>query len=156
VPSFGFFANVGAISMQDNDKLCGGIPDINLPLCSFQLPKKKHMLFIIPIVLTTAATLHTGIALPSSHYVHEGKNKNPFNNVHACPPFVSYALLAIATDDFMTINLLVSRSFGIVYKGNLHDESGESSNLVAIKMLKLQSPGSIKSFRAECEALRYL
>ena len=39
VPNFGVFANSTAISVESNGKLCGGINDLNLPTCSFQLPK---------------------------------------------------------------------------------------------------------------------
>jgi receptor kinase-like protein len=159
VPSFGVFANASAISMQGNEKLCGGIPDIHLTPCSFQLPKKKHMLLMIPIVVTTTATL---FILALLYFLHtkckKGRTEVPSTmsmHMHA-HPLVSYAQLVVATDGFSTINLLGSGSFGTVYKGNLHGESGESSNLVAVKVLKLQSPGSIKSFRAECEALRHL
>jgi receptor kinase-like protein len=140
--------------MQDNEKLCDGIPNIHLPLCSFQLRKKKHMLFIIPIALTTVATLFIPALLYFLHTMcMKGRIETPSTMSMHSHPFVSYAWLAIATNGFLTINLLVSRSFGIVYKGNLHDKSGESSNLVAVKMLKLHCPRSIKSFRAEYEAL---
>jgi receptor kinase-like protein len=157
VPSFGIFANASAISIQGNDKLCGGIPDIHLPPCSFQLPKKKHVLLMIPIILTTAATL---FILALLYFLRtkckKGRTEIPSTMSMHGHPLVSYAQLAVATDDFSTINLLGSGSFGTVYKGNLHGESGESSNVVAVKVLKLQSPGSIKTFRAECEALRHV
>jgi receptor kinase-like protein len=157
VPSFGIFVNASVISMQGNDKLCGRIPDLHLPPCSFQIPKKKHMLLMIPIVITTAATL---FILPLLYFLctkcKKGRTEIPSTMSMHGHPLVSYAQLAVATDGFSTINLLGSGSFGTVYKGNLHGESGESSNLVAVKVLKLQSPGSIKSFRAECEALRHV
>jgi len=51
---------------------------------------------------------------------------------------------------------LGSGTFGSVYKGELEGHVGESTNLVAVKVLKLQTPGAVKSFVAECEALRNL
>ncbi|XP_010237630.2 receptor kinase-like protein Xa21 [Brachypodium distachyon] len=54
---------------------------------------------------------------------------------------------------FLTSNLLGSGSFGSVYKGEL-TQPGESASFVAVKVLKLQNPMALKSFTAECEALR--
>jgi serine/threonine protein kinase len=68
-------------------------------------------------------------------------------------PLISYSELVKATDGFSTSNLLGSGSFGSVYKGEL-DQPGESASLVAVKVLKLQTPMALKSFTAECEALR--
>ena len=47
-----------------------------------------------------------------------------------------------------------SGSFGSVYKGELSFQDCESTNLVAVKVLKLQTPKALKTFTAECEALR--
>ncbi|CAO2146958.1 unnamed protein product [Urochloa humidicola] len=71
-------------------------------------------------------------------------------------PLISYSQLVKATDGFSTCNLLGSGSFGSVYKGVLDYNAGESGNLVAVKLLKLQTPGALKSFTAECGALRNL
>jgi hypothetical protein len=49
---------------------------------------------------------------------------------------------------------LGSGAFQTVFKGHLGAQDGESINLVAVKVLKLQTPGELKSFIAECEALR--
>ncbi|KAF8694616.1 hypothetical protein HU200_038145 [Digitaria exilis] len=69
-------------------------------------------------------------------------------------PSISYSQLVKATDSFSPTNLLGSGSFGSVYKGELDGQDGESTNLVAVKVLKLQNPSALKSFIAECEALR--
>ena len=50
----------------------------------------------------------------------------------------------------------VSGSFGTVYRGELNGQEGETTNLVAVKVLKLQTPKALQSFTAECEALRVL
>ncbi|XP_077215565.1 uncharacterized protein LOC143850180 [Tasmannia lanceolata] len=63
---------------------------------------------------------------------------------------VSYAELLKATNGFSLSNLIGEGSYGSVYKGILdHDET-----LVAVKVFNLQQCGALKSFNAECEALR--
>uniref|UniRef100_K3ZM45 Receptor kinase-like protein Xa21 n=1 Tax=Setaria italica TaxID=4555 RepID=K3ZM45_SETIT len=155
VPSTGVFANSSGVSVQGNGRLCGGIPDLHLPLCSLQLPKKKHKLLAVPIVISIAATL----AILSSLYIlltwrRRSKTKTPSTMFMPGHPFISYSQLVKATDSFSPTNLLGSGPFGSVYKGELDDPDGESRNLVAVKVLKLQTPGALKSFIAECEALR--
>ncbi|KAF8665226.1 hypothetical protein HU200_054122 [Digitaria exilis] len=71
-------------------------------------------------------------------------------------PLISYSQLVRATDGFSETNLLGSGSFGSVYRGELNVQEGVSTNLVAVKVLKLQTPKALKSFTAECEALRVL
>ncbi|TVT96870.1 hypothetical protein EJB05_57949, partial [Eragrostis curvula] len=57
VPIFGAFANASAFSIRGNGKLCGGIPDLHLPRCSFHFPKRKQKHLVIPLVLSIIATL---------------------------------------------------------------------------------------------------
>ncbi|GJN04613.1 hypothetical protein PR202_ga22177 [Eleusine coracana subsp. coracana] len=48
-------------------------------------------------------------------------------------------------------------SFGSVYKGELlNGPEGESTYIVAVKVLRLQTPKALKTFTAECETLRYM
>jgi receptor kinase-like protein len=157
VPTFGVFANATTISIQGNDKLCGGVPDIHLPPCSFQSPKKKHILIVIPIVLTVSAAL---VVLVLLYLLRIQCNKRTTKIPLATPihgyPLVSYAQLVKATNGFSTSNLLGSGSFGTVYKGELGNQADEGIKHVAVKVLKLRTPGAVKSFVAECEALRNL
>ncbi|KAJ1270231.1 hypothetical protein BS78_06G038300 [Paspalum vaginatum] len=156
VPTFGVFANTTAFSVQGNGKLCGGIHDLHLPPCPLQLPKKKHKHFVVPIVISlVVATL----AVLSLLYVFltwrkRSKTKTPSTTFMQGHPLISYSELVKATDGFSPTNLLGSGSFGSVYKGELDGQDGGKTNLVAVKVLKLQNPRALKSFVSECEALR--
>ncbi|XP_058110863.1 probable LRR receptor-like serine/threonine-protein kinase At3g47570 [Magnolia sinica] len=63
---------------------------------------------------------------------------------------VSYAELFKATDGFSSANLIGAGSFATVYKGILH----HFGTMVAMKVFNLQQQGALRSFMAECEALR--
>ncbi|XP_062197181.1 receptor kinase-like protein Xa21 isoform X2 [Phragmites australis] len=157
VPTFGVFANSTAISIQGNGKLCGGIPDLHLPPCPLQLPKNKHKLLVIPIVISLVGTLIVlALLYKLLTWYKRNKTKIPSTTSMQGHPLISYSQLVKATDGFSAKYLLGSGSFGSVYKGELDGQVGESTNLVAVKVLKLQTPGAVKSFVAECEALRNL
>ncbi|KAG0530287.1 hypothetical protein BDA96_05G173100 [Sorghum bicolor] len=155
VPNVGVFANASQLSIQGNDKLCGGIPDLHLPPCLLHPLKKKHKLVVIPIVVSLASTL----AILSLVYIlltwrKRTKTRTPSTTLVQGHPLISYSQLVKATDGFSPTNLLGSGSFGSVYKGELDGQDAESKDLVAVKVLKLQNPRALKSFIAECEALR--
>ena len=63
---------------------------------------------------------------------------------------VSYGSILKATDEFSEQNLIGTGSFSAVYKGVLEP----FDIMVAIKVLKLETQGALKSFMAECEALK--
>uniref|UniRef100_A0A0E0IUH5 Receptor kinase-like protein Xa21 n=1 Tax=Oryza nivara TaxID=4536 RepID=A0A0E0IUH5_ORYNI len=158
VPTFGVFANATAISIQGNDMLCGGTPHMHLPPCSSQLPKNKHTLVVIPIVLSLVATVVALALLYIMLRIRCKKSRTETSSTTSMQghPLISYSQLVKATDGFSSTNLLGSGAFGSVYRGELDGQSSESANLVAVKVLKLQNPGALKSFTAECEALRNL
>ena len=67
---------------------------------------------------------------------------------------ICYSQRVKATDGFSMTNLLGSGSFGVVYKGGLDVQEGERENIVAVKVLKLQTRKALSTFVAEYEALR--
>ncbi|KAL6841103.1 hypothetical protein ACP4OV_029072 [Aristida adscensionis] len=155
VPDFGVFANITAISIQGNSKLCGGVPNLHLPTCPLQLPERKQKLLAIPIVTSLVTTLVILPLLCKLLIWHKKRTKKlPSTHPMQGHPLISYSQLVRATDGFSATNLLGSGSFGSVYKGELIVQEGESRNLVAVKVLKLQTPKALKSFTAECETLR--
>jgi serine/threonine protein kinase len=63
---------------------------------------------------------------------------------------VTYQMIVEATGAFSSDNLIGSGSFGSVYRGIFHPDE----TVVAVKVLYLHQPGALKSFVAECEALK--
>ncbi|KQK00472.1 receptor kinase-like protein Xa21 [Brachypodium distachyon] len=155
VPFIGVFANATAISMQGNGKLCGGIEDLHLPPCSLGSSRKHKFpvkTIIIPLVAVLSVTFLVYFLLTWNKQRSQG---NPLTASIQGHPSISYLTLVRATNGFSTTNLLGSGNFGSVYKGNLLEgDTGDLANIVAIKVLKLQTPGALKSFTAECEAIR--
>ncbi|XP_044979736.1 receptor kinase-like protein Xa21 [Hordeum vulgare subsp. vulgare] len=150
VPTFGVFANATATSVKGNVELCGGIPTLHLHPCSSQIPKRKHKLLVVPIVLSLITTL---VVLATLYRLAMGHKKNrteTFSSTSMNSHLkLSYSQLVDATDGFSAANFLGSGSFGVVYKGKL-----QAGHTVAVKVLKLQNPNGFLSFLAECEALR--
>ncbi|CAN6568644.1 unnamed protein product [Malus baccata var. baccata] len=124
IPIEGVFRNATATSIQGNTKLCGGIPEFQLPQCEFRHSSKRRL------------NLNLKLEDPSS-------DSEKF-------PKVSYQSLLKATDGFSSANLIGIGSFGSVYKGLL--DQGETTS--AIKVLNLARHGAFKSFIAKCEALK--
>ncbi|KAF8665842.1 hypothetical protein HU200_053921 [Digitaria exilis] len=128
VPNIGIFTNSTAISIQGNRNLCGGIPDLHLPPCSSLLPKKIHKFPLVPVLTCLIAAPFVLVLLYRLLTWHKKE-------------------LVKATDGFSANNFVGSGSFGSVYKER-------TTNLVAVKVLKLQTPKAHESFMSECEALR--
>ena len=66
---------------------------------------------------------------------------------------VSYNTLFEATDRFSSANLIGAGTFGSVYKVIL-DTPPHRPQVVAVKVFDMLHPEALKSFNAECEALR--
>ncbi|XP_058109122.1 probable LRR receptor-like serine/threonine-protein kinase At3g47570 [Magnolia sinica] len=155
LPKQGVFGNASRVSVLRNSKLCGGIHELQLPPCSSQAFKKrgnslasKVKFSVIGVVLCLISLLSFFTTL---HWVRKSRRKlfsvpsveDPFMNV-------SYAELFKATDEFSPANLIGTGGFGAVYKGFL-DRVG---TMVAVKVFNLQQQGALRSFMAECDALR--
>jgi serine/threonine protein kinase len=157
VPTVGVFSNASRISINGNGKLCGGIPNLHLTPCSLQQPKKRNKSPLVPVLIPViTALLILALLYKLLTWYKKSKEHIPSRMPMQGHPLVSYSQLVKATDGFSTSNLLGSGSFGAVYKGELEENPGETTNLVAVNVLKLQTPGALKSFTTECEALRNL
>ncbi|CDP11910.1 unnamed protein product [Coffea canephora] len=157
VPRQGIFGNGSAVSVVGNRRLCGGIPELQLPKCHPLGESKKNMKplrFIIPVVITSSFLVIVVISIPifrlRSFKRRRTQPKLP-NFLGRLFLRVSYTQLVQATNGFSAENLIGAGSSGFVYKGVL-TEGGNLS--VAIKVFNLQHHGAFKSFIAECDAMR--
>ncbi|XP_056683555.1 putative receptor-like protein kinase At3g47110 isoform X2 [Spinacia oleracea] len=155
VPTEGIFLNASAFDIRGNIRLCGGIPEFHLNPCpaTKKGKTKKHfgLKYILPSLLLIL--LFGFILLLSVLYCT--RNKREQKSLPSTPskhffPKISFQELFNATDGFSEANFIGSGAFGDVYKGILREEG----TTVAVKVLKLQQPGALKSFIAECNALR--
>jgi hypothetical protein len=156
VPDFGVFMNSTAISVQGNGKLCGGIPSLHLAACPVRLAKRKHKFLVIPIVIPLAMALLVLPLLCKMICWHKKRKSKSPSATHFVQghPMIAYSELVTATDGFCATSLLGSGSYGSVYKGEINNQQGEGTTIVAVKVLRLQNPKALKSFTAECDALR--
>ncbi|KAJ1295507.1 hypothetical protein BS78_01G229400 [Paspalum vaginatum] len=155
VPKDGIFLNTTAVSVVGNGGLCGGIPQLKLPLCA-RYPTDTHsrnnakMISIVAGILFLASLVVLfSIIRWRSKPRREETHESLLGGQHLR---ISYAELANATNDFSSENLVGVGSFGSVYKGTMMNNG---QHLVfAVKVFNIQVRGAFKSFDAECETLR--
>ncbi|XP_058110906.1 probable LRR receptor-like serine/threonine-protein kinase At3g47570 [Magnolia sinica] len=155
LPKQGVFRNASGVSVLGNSKLCGGIEELKLPECSSQASKKLGMSLASKVKFSIIGVVLCLISLScffTTLYWVRKSRKKPSVPPSVEDPFmiVSYADLFKATDGFSSANLIGTGSFGSVYKGT---QDGDGT-VFAVKVLNLQQQGALRSFMAECEALR--
>ncbi|KAG9453965.1 hypothetical protein H6P81_006869 [Aristolochia fimbriata] len=168
VPKGGIFRNANAISVAGNRYLCGGISELRLPACPvLSTQKRRRFSAVHTAVAAILAVLSVVLCiLVCLLLVRKSRRKNSSSlrgrtlkvsyselnraNLEDRYLTVSYAVLFEATDGFSSANLLGVGAFGSVYKGLLNQ--GETP--VAVKVLNLDQQGALRSFVAECEALK--
>ncbi|XP_057475923.1 probable LRR receptor-like serine/threonine-protein kinase At3g47570 [Actinidia eriantha] len=145
VPTEGIFKNVSATSLIGNSKLCGGVPELQLPKCE----TKKRSTFSLKFV---SCGLVGAILLMGFVYWFWFKKKSSETSSVSLEHSllrVSYQDLLKATDGFSSANLIVVGSFGSLYKGFFSD-----GMVVAVNVRNLLHRGASTSFLAECITLR--
>ncbi|KAM7466621.1 hypothetical protein LguiB_014183 [Lonicera macranthoides] len=153
LPTKGVFSNAGAISIEDNNGVCGGIYELRLPKCN-KTSLKKRLLSSLYIVLIVLGSLLIVVFMVSSFiifFLKKKKREQSSSGSLRKELFlkVSYGDLLKATNGFSSTNLIGVGSFGSVYKGMLDHDNTE----VAVKVLNLERQGASKSFIVECETL---
>lgn len=153
VPTEGAFRNRSAITVVGNNRLCGGIPELQLPKCPKMKRKKGNLSLALTstiLIFLVLVGVSTAIFFLSCWF----KKKNKVTSVQSLPrqPFMkmSYKMLLKATGGFSSSNLIGTGSFGSVYKGILEQDE----KIIAVKVLNLQHGGAFRSFMTECKALR--
>ncbi|KAK2633139.1 hypothetical protein EUGRSUZ_L00469 [Eucalyptus grandis] len=153
LPTGGVFRSAISTSVVGNKKLCGGLPDFQLPKCYYKESKRTRISGIAKILISTISAL-VGVAciLSLLYFFWFRQNKNASASSSSEDGFlhVSYHNLLKATCGFSSTNLLGMGNFGSVYRGLLD----QTQSVVAIKILDLTCEGAPKSFIAECEVLR--
>ncbi|KAH9769121.1 putative LRR receptor-like serine/threonine-protein kinase [Citrus sinensis] len=153
VPIEGVFKNATITSVLGNLKLCGGIPEFQLPTCISKESKHKKLTLALKLALAIISGL-TGLSLALSFLIlclvrKRKEKKNPSSPINSFPN-ISYQNLYNATDGFASANEIGVGSFGSVYKGIL--DQGKTT--VAVKVFNLLHHGAFKSFIAECNTLK--
>jgi len=154
IPDGGPFKNFTTQSFMHNGALCGNLR-LHVPPCGKQdkkmsMVKKILLKCILPIVVSAILVVACIICFRI-------KRKNVENTLErglsalGAPRRISYYELVQATNGFNESKLLGRGSFGSVYEGILPD--GE---MIAVKVIDLQSEAKSKSFDAECNAMRNL
>uniref|UniRef100_A0A6J0PE14 Receptor kinase-like protein Xa21 n=1 Tax=Elaeis guineensis var. tenera TaxID=51953 RepID=A0A6J0PE14_ELAGV len=157
VPTKGIFNNATAISLLDNDGLCGGIPELHLPACPRKSSEKSGRSYLVRVVipiLCTISCLTLIIRFVFFYWKQKPRKdtRSPASSLDDKYPKVSYRELAEATDGFSSTNLIGAGRYGSVYKGSLL----RGNAAVAVKVFNLKQLGAIKSIVAECDALKII
>ncbi|XP_038718964.1 putative receptor-like protein kinase At3g47110 isoform X2 [Tripterygium wilfordii] len=147
----GIFANASSISINGNDKLCGGITELLLQKCSWKRDRKRLSAKVI-IFATISAIFVFGLLCSLAIFcaLRTKRRKSTALSSEKWRLDLSYQELMKSTNGFSLENLIGSGSFGSVFKGILPGDG----KAIAVKVINLQQQGALKSFIDECNALR--
>ncbi|KAK4713361.1 hypothetical protein R3W88_019268 [Solanum pinnatisectum] len=143
------FRNGTAISISGNRKLCGGIPELELPICPNADPGGNDKSRSIKLMIPLLSGLFALVFIMSLVIIIRLRKARGEPSLTSSP--VTYETLYRATNGFSSANLIGNGSFSSVYKGVL--DPGDC--MVAVKVINIDQQGATsKSFMVECEALK--
>ncbi|KAJ8765613.1 hypothetical protein K2173_014735 [Erythroxylum novogranatense] len=145
------YLNLSQNNLTGNQKLCGGIPQLNLSRCTSGKPKSSTKVKLaiaiafgfLGLIFTISFAIFCWLKKRKTLAVSRSSMNIPFQQL-------TYQDLLKATTGFSEDNLIGTSSFAIVYKGILEQDQ----TVVAVKVLNLQNKEASKSFMVECEALK--
>ncbi|KAK9672282.1 hypothetical protein RND81_12G089200 [Saponaria officinalis] len=153
VPTTGVFANISAIALDGNIKLCGGISKMRLPRCvkTEKIKRRRKISHAVRLAIFVICALVGVLIVATLVYLTCHKKKMVLTSSSSTKEVVmkvSYDMLLKATDEFSLENRVGVGGFGSVFRGILNGDT------FAIKVLNLHTRGASKSFIAECKALQ--
>ncbi|XP_057516216.1 probable LRR receptor-like serine/threonine-protein kinase At3g47570 [Amaranthus tricolor] len=157
MPVGGIFSNTNGFSVDGDTRLCGGMPELKLPKCNFDdqktRPRHRRRVKLAIILGSLGLVLIVVVFVLYVLWYKKRKMQQPTYEGHQLEnyPNLSYQSLLKASNGFSSENLIGKGTFGVVYKGLLHDHD---ESIVAIKVFNLEQHGASKSFMAECSVLR--
>ncbi|KAH9672562.1 hypothetical protein KPL70_017785 [Citrus sinensis] len=134
------FKNASAISEAGNEKLCGGISELKLPPCTPSELKKREKSKGFKLMILLLSGLVGLILVMSLLIINRLRRQRTVTSSESSSRKdlllnVSYESLVKATGGFSSANLI-------------------DQTFIAVKVLFLHQRGALKSFMAECQALR--
>ncbi|PIA31835.1 hypothetical protein AQUCO_04800021v1 [Aquilegia coerulea] len=156
IPTGGIFKSVTCLTFLGNPHLCGSVTGI--PICvrrKHSLHSRKFLVTISTVVSVSLFLMTICCAIGYRHIkqiISREKDELLSESAPALKlnfPRVTYKELSEATQGFDQGKLIGSGSYGEVYQGVLRDGTA-----VAIKVLRLQTGNSTKSFNRECQVLK--
>ncbi|KAL0314784.1 UNVERIFIED_CONTAM: putative LRR receptor-like serine/threonine-protein kinase [Sesamum angustifolium] len=73
VPIEGVFRNVSAVSLEENNELCGGILELKLPPCLATNPKRKNSHIPLKIIIPVSASGASPNGFPEANMIGSGR-----------------------------------------------------------------------------------
>ncbi|KAJ8617101.1 hypothetical protein MRB53_013287 [Persea americana] len=136
VPKQGIFQNASAVSILGNNKLCGGISELQLPQCPKKDYKKKPLSRKVIILVAVVAALFSFLLLCVLVVRSKKPREKLLSTLSMGENFlrVTYAELFRATSGFSSANLIGVESYGSIYRGIID----RMEMIVAIKALVLE------------------
>ncbi|KAL5719917.1 hypothetical protein ACHQM5_012642 [Ranunculus cassubicifolius] len=151
LPMQGIFLNATAFSISGNPKVCGGILNFHLPRCPIQRYKKRQHGLLLKVALGVFLPLLMLVMFLVFYLRRKSQAKASSHQSDLDNKRVSFIDLHRATNGFSSENLIGTGRYGFVYKG-----THRQGDHIAVKVLNLIERGALKTFLAECEALRVI
>ncbi|KAK9081954.1 hypothetical protein Syun_030936 [Stephania yunnanensis] len=153
MPTQGIFQNASAFSIVGNNKLCGGISELQLPACPTIKQKRfgKHQISLglkVAIGVIVSTTVVAALLLVRCWVMRRSKSgtdETQKTSLYDHYERVSFLELHRATDGFSPANSIGTGHFGSVFKAIIREGT---SLTVAVKVLNMIDHKASKSFMA--------